>query len=105
VQESIKKAISVGSLCLSGLLIPFLETGDHQVVLAVWLSLTMVATVLLFGEEEGPRLYVRETTDTYLLAWANGVGEGRLLSPSEDHNSLADPNKTAARRRAIYMRA
>jgi hypothetical protein len=83
VQESIKKAISVGSLCLSGLLIPFLETGDHQVVLAVWLSLTMVATVLLFGEEEGPRLYVRETTDTYLLAWANGVGDGCGVS-SED---------------------
>ena len=57
VQGSIKKAISVGILCLSGLLILHLEAGNH--VLAVWLSLTMMASVLLFGGKDGPRLYIQ----------------------------------------------
>ena len=57
VQGSIKKTISVTLLCLSGLLIVHLEAGNH--VLAIWLSLTMIASVLLFGEKEGPRLYVQ----------------------------------------------
>ena len=66
MQESIKKAspvlarMSVGVLCLSGLMILFLEERNHQIlVFAVWLSLTMVSGVLLFGEEEEERLYAR----------------------------------------------
>jgi hypothetical protein len=54
-----KKIISVSILCLSGLLVLHLEPGNTRVILAVWLSLTMAATVLLFGEKEGPRLYVQ----------------------------------------------
>jgi hypothetical protein len=57
VQVSIKEAISLGTLCLVGLLALHLDT--HPVVLATWVSLTVVAAVVLLSEKEGARLYVR----------------------------------------------
>ena len=56
MQGLIEKAFSLGILCLSSLLILYLNNAP--VVLAMWLSLTVVATVLL-NVKDGPQVYIQ----------------------------------------------
>ena len=78
---STKKAISVGILCLSGLSILYLETGNRA-VLAIWLSLTAIATVLLYGAKEGPRLYIRRRPT--IRAGPKSFGQARAGSSRDE---------------------
>ena len=56
MQGSTKKAISLGILCLSGLLILYVHAAP--LLLGIWLSLTVVATVLLLNIKDRPRVYI-----------------------------------------------
>ena len=55
--REIAEAMLGTPLCLVGLLVLHLDT--HPVVVATWVSLTVVAAVVLLSEKEGARLYVR----------------------------------------------
>ena len=74
MKASIKKVISLCLLCLLGLLVLYVDAG--RVTLVVWLSLMMIATVLVLGEKDAPLLvHIRRRR-----LYRRGTGSVRMAS-------------------------